>query len=106
MSPLVGSGVWFGSGSGGKGVFSLGYPNPTTNIYTYSSNGVATGTNLTANLYLGAAAGNSTLGIFAIGNATTTTNIYTYSSNGVATGTNLTADLNAGAATSTYPGGF
>ena len=55
MSPLVGSGVWFGSGNGGKGVFSLGNLTTTTNIYTYSSNGVATGTNLTATPNAGAA---------------------------------------------------
>ena len=55
MAPLVGSGLWFGS-SNGRGIFALGNTTVTTNIYTYSSNGVTTGTNLTAILYLGAAA--------------------------------------------------
>ena len=56
MAPLVGSGLWFGSSSSnGRGIFALG--NTTaTNIYTYSSNGVTTGTSLAAILYLGAAA--------------------------------------------------
>ncbi|MDD2878495.1 MAG: hypothetical protein PHZ23_14850, partial [Acidiphilium sp.] len=80
-------------------VFALGHTTTTTNIYTYSSNAVATGTVLTGNLAnSGAAAGNSTLGVFALGGNTTTTNIYTYSSNAVATGTALTTGLGDGAA--------
>ena len=106
MAPLVGSGVWFGSSNNGRGIFAIGNGTVTTNIYTYSNNAVATGTNLTADSSYGAAAGNSTLGIFAIGNDTVTTNIYTYSNNAVATGTNLTADSDGGAAASTTPGGF
>ena len=106
MAPLVGSGLWFGSsGNNGRGIFAIGNTTTTTNIYTYANNAVTTGTNLTATLYKGSAAGNSTLGIFALGN-TTATNIYTYSSNGVTTGTNLTAILYLGAAASSTPGGF
>ena len=106
MAPLVGSGLWFGSSSSnGRGIFALGDAAVTTNIYTYSSNGVTTGTSLTAASVWGAAAGNSTLGIFALGN-TTATNIYTYSSNGVTTGTSLAAILYLGAAASSTPGGF
>ena len=78
-------------------VFALGNTTTTTNIYTYSSNAVETGTALTTGLEYGAAAGNSTLGVFALGGSTTT-NIYTYSSNAVATGTALTSGLAGGAA--------
>ena len=109
MAPLVGSGLWFGSTGNARGIFALGFDgsaySPTTNIYTYANNGVVTGTNLTANLTGGAAAGNSTLGIFALGSGATT-NIYTYANNGVVTGTSLTVNLTGGAATSSTPGGF
>ena len=110
MAPLVGSGLWFGSTGNARGIFAIGNTTVTTNIYTYASNGVTTGTNLTADSEGGAAAGNSTLGIFALGYSgsahTPTTNVYTYATNGVATGTNLTGYFDAGAATSTSPGGF
>ena len=63
MAPLVGSGVWFGSTGNARGIFALGFDGssytPTTNVYTYSNNGVATGTNLTADLTSGAAASSS-----------------------------------------------
>ena len=106
MAPLVGSGLWFGSSSRGFGVFALGNGAPTTNIFTYANAAVAASTNLTANLYAGAATGNSTEGVFAIGNITPTTNIFTYANAAVAASTNLTANLYAGTATSASPGGF
>ena len=63
MAPLVGSGLWFGSTGNARGIFALGFDGsvytPTTNIYTYSSNGVVTGTSLTADLTSGAAASSS-----------------------------------------------
>ena len=64
MPPLLEAynygGLWGWVGNlvqGTLGVFALGNTT-TTNVYTYAGNTVVAGTALTANLYLGAAAGN------------------------------------------------
>ena len=84
----------------GVGIFALGGPTTTTNVYNYSSNTATTGGALTGTLDYGAATGNSTVGIFALGDNTTTTNVYNYSSNTTTTGGALTGNLGYGAACS------
>ncbi len=98
------------------GLFSKGTAGGGTNKYTYHTDAVTTGTDLSASVVtLDAAAGNSTLGLFAGGivggSHSASTRKYTYSTDAVVAGTNLSAirSNHAAAGTSTvgyYGGGY
>ena len=96
MSPLVGSGLWFGSRNTSHGLFFLSTSSASTpaitNKISFLTDSVLTGTNLSSGITTGgASAGNTLFGVILLSQNSTPVeiNTYTYANDSVSSGNSL-----------------